>query len=127
MENKAKKTSYSDAELAEFKALIESKLEKSRNELQYLHDQIKELNEMGEPSRPGDYEEGSQTSEMEYLAEMATRQSSFIRHMENALGRIRRKTYGVCTVTGKLIEKRRLMLVPHATKSMEAKNNRPRQ
>ena len=66
-------------------------------------------------------EDGAGTLEREYLNQMASRAGSFIEHLEKALMRIENKTYGICTVTGKLISKERLMAVPHATKSLEAK------
>ncbi len=113
---------YSDAELLEFKALIEQKLEKARREMQYLNGQILEMQENIIGLGGGDISDGSSRhSEVELLTDMVSRQQQFIRNLENALLRIRNKTYGICTVTGQLIAKQRLMLVPHATKSVAGK------
>ena len=68
------------------------------------------------------FEEGSETMSKEANTQLAIRQEKFIRDLKNALIRIENKTYGICRVTGKLINKKRLMLVPHATLSIEAKN-----
>lgn len=114
---------YSDADLDEFKILIDSKLEKARNELAFLREQIIELNENSTNQRGGDWFDDSSThSELEMLNNQVSRQQTFIRDLENALIRIKNKTYGICTVTGNLIDKKRLMLVPHATKSVEGKH-----
>lgn len=123
----ANKNRFNDKELEEFRQIINEKLDKARKDLDFLGDQIKEINESGEGAKLGDWEEGTQTSEIEYLAEMAARQQQFIKHLENALIRISNKTYGICTVTGKLIDKERLKLVPHATKSIIGKNQENKQ
>lgn len=112
---------YSDKELAEFRDLINDKLEKARVQLKSLHSQLLEINNNSASGKLGDWEEGNDASEREYLANMAERQQRFIRDLENALGRIENKTYGICIVTGNKIDKKRLMLVPHTTKSVEAK------
>lgn len=113
---------YSDAELQEFKALIDDKMEKAKKELQYLEDQIQELTESSNDNQSGDwFDDSSLHTDIEMLSNMATRQRQFIDALEAALIRIRNKTYGICTVTGKLIDKKRLLIVPHATKSLEAK------
>ena len=97
----AEKTRYSDEELAEFKEIILKKIDTSPT--------FKVL------------EEGSATQEKEELTTMCARQQKFIRDLQQALVRIENKTYGICRVTGKLIPKERLRIVPHATLSIEAK------
>jgi RNA polymerase-binding transcription factor DksA len=115
---------YSDAELQEFKELILRKLEASKKELVYLQGVITRKDEGGGDDADGRYmtmEDGSVSMEREQLSQMASRQITYIDHLEKALMRIENKTYGVCRVTGKLIDKARLRAVPHATLSMEAK------
>lgn len=117
------KTRYSDKELAEFKVLIDEKLDAARKELNYLQEQIVEMNENNSDIQGSDwFDDSSIHSEVELLNNMAIRQRQFIQNLENALIRIENKTYGICTVTGNLIDKKRLLLVPHATKSIEAKH-----
>ena len=118
----AVKTRYSDAELQEFKALIEEKLDSARKELLYLQTQIKNSAEEMSEGKVYNLEDGTSTFEKEQLNTMASRQTQYIHHLENALIRINNQTYGVCRETGKLIQKERLMIVPHATLSIEAKN-----
>jgi RNA polymerase-binding transcription factor DksA len=120
---------YSDSELHEFKTLIQRKLESAKKELAYLQGLITRKDEMGGDNDDGRYmtmEDGSLSMEREQLSQMASRQITFIDHLEKALMRIENKTYGVCRVTGKLIEKARLRAVPHATLSMEAKTSKTR-
>ena len=115
---------YSDAELAEFKDLIMRKLESAKKELHYLQGLITRKDEMGGDESENRYmtmEDGSLSMEREQLSQMASRQITFIDHLEKALMRIENKTYGICRVTGKLIDKARLKAVPHATLSIEAK------
>jgi RNA polymerase-binding transcription factor DksA len=115
---------YSDAELAEFKELIQRKLEAAKKELAYLHGLITRKDEMGGDDTDNRYmtmEDGSLSMEREQLSQMASRQITFIDHLEKAIMRIENKTYGICRVTGKLIDKARLRAVPHATLSIEAK------
>ncbi len=117
---------YSDEDLKEFKSLIETKLEQSRKELNFTREQMLEINENSNNQQSGDWTDESSThTEMELLNNMLSRQQQFIRNLENALLRIQNKTYGICTLSGQLIDKNRLRLVPHATKSVEAKNARP--
>ena len=116
---------YSDKDLKEFEVLIKEKLEQSRSDFEELKESL---------SREGDnstddtsptfkmMEDGSDTNSREEVAQLASRQEKFIKNLENALLRIMNKTYGVCRVTGQLIPKERLRLVPHATLSIEAKN-----
>ena len=116
---------YSDADLVEFKELIQRKHEAAKKELGYLQGLITRKDDMGGDGDDGRYmtmEDGSISMEREQLSQMASRQITFIDHLEKAMMRIENKTYGICRVTGKLIAKERLRLVPHATMSIEAKN-----
>ncbi len=116
---------YSDEELAEFKDLILSRLDAARKELVYLQGLITRKDEAGTEdteNRFASMEDGSGAMEREQLAQLASRQIQFVNHLEKALMRIENKTYGICRVTGKLIDKARLRAVPHATLSIEAKN-----
>jgi RNA polymerase-binding transcription factor DksA len=115
---------YSDAELVEFKDLILKKLDQAKKELTYLQGLITRKDEMGGDENENRYmtmEDGSMSMEREQLSQMASRQINYIDHLEKALMRIENKTYGICRVTGKLIDKARLRAVPHATLSIEAK------
>ncbi|MDQ2863238.1 MAG: TraR/DksA C4-type zinc finger protein [Bacteroidota bacterium] len=115
---------YSDNELTEFKDLIARKLETAKKELGYLQGLITRKDEMGGDDTDNRYmtmEDGSLSMEREQLSQMASRQITFIDHLEKATMRIENKTYGICRVTGKLIDKARLRAVPHATLSIEAK------
>jgi DnaK suppressor protein len=121
----ADKTRYNDEELAEFKDIILRKLEKARND----YDVLKSAITMSESNDTQDtsptfkvLEEGAATLSKEEAGKLAQRQIKFIQHLEAALIRIENKTYGVCRETGKLIDKDRLRVVPHATLSIEAKN-----
>ncbi len=116
---------YSDKELAEFKKLILEKIEKAQRDLELIKSAyMNDLNNGTDDTSPTfkAFEEGSETMSKEANSQLAIRQEKFIRDLKNALIRIENKTYGVCRVTGKLIKKERLMLVPHATLSIEAKN-----
>ncbi|MFI5134527.1 MAG: TraR/DksA family transcriptional regulator [Chitinophagales bacterium] len=118
------KTRYSDKELEEFRQLILEKLEAAKNELKYLQDQISHKGDNNTSDTENTFassDDGSNSMEREYLTQMAARQRLYIDHLDKALVRIKNKTYGICRVTGKLIEKERLRAVPHATLSMEAK------
>ena len=115
---------YSDAELTEFRDLISKKLDSAKKELAYLQGLITRRDEMGGDETDNRYmtmEDGSMSMEREQLSQMASRQITFIDHLEKAMMRIENKTYGICRVTGKLIDKARLKAVPHATLSIEAK------
>ena len=115
---------YSDTELNEFRELIQRKLEAAKKELAYLQGLITRKDEMGGDETENRYmtmEDGSVSMEREQLSQMASRQITFIDHLEKAMMRIENKTYGICRVTGKLIDKARLRAVPHATLSIEAK------
>lgn len=114
---------YSDSDLTEFRELITKKLEAAKKELAYLQGLITRKDESGDldEGRYMTMEDGSVSMEREQLSQMASRQITFIDHLEKALMRIENKTYGICRVTGKLIDKARLRAVPHATLSIEAK------
>jgi RNA polymerase-binding transcription factor DksA len=124
VENNGPTMRYSDAELNEFRELIQRKLETAKKELGYLQGLITRKDEMGGDDTDNRYmtmEDGSLSMEREQLSQMASRQITFIDHLEKAMMRIENKTYGICRVTGKLIDKARLRAVPHATLSIEAK------
>ncbi|MEO6667956.1 MAG: TraR/DksA C4-type zinc finger protein [Ferruginibacter sp.] len=115
---------YNDSDLLEFRELIQRKLEAAKKELNYLQGLITRKDEMGGDESENRYmtmEDGSLSMEREQLSQMASRQITFIDHLEKAMMRIENKTYGICRVTGKLIDKARLRAVPHATLSIEAK------
>jgi RNA polymerase-binding transcription factor DksA len=115
---------YNDADLNEFRELINRKLDAAKKELSYLQGLITRKDEMGGDEAESRYmtmEDGSMSMEREQLSQMASRQITYIDHLEKALIRIENKTYGICRVTGKLIDKARLRAVPHATLSLEAK------
>ena len=116
---------YSDADLAEFKELIIKKINKAQADLDLIKSAyMNDLNNGTEDTSPTfkAFEEGSETMSKEANSQLAIRQEKFIRDLKNALFRVENKTYGVCKVTGKLINKERLLIVPHATMSIEAKN-----
>ncbi len=114
---------YSDGELIEFRDLINRKLDSAKKELTYLQGLITRKDDSGDldEGRYMTMEDGSMSMEREQLSQMASRQIQFIDHLEKAIMRIENKTYGICRVSGKLIDKARLRAVPHATLSMEAK------
>lgn len=114
---------YSDSDLAEFREIIQRKLDAAKKELAYLQGLITRKDEGGDmdEARYMTMEDGSVSMEREQLSQMASRQITFIDHLEKAMMRIENKTYGICRVTGKLIDKARLRAVPHATLSIEAK------
>ena len=119
------KIRFSDIELQEFKALIEEKIQKAKVDLELLRSSyMNDGNNGTEDTSPTfkAFEEGSETMSKEANTQLAIRQEKFIRDLNNALIRIENKTYGVCRVTSKLINKKRLFLVPHATLSIDAKN-----
>lgn len=122
----SEKNRYSDEELVEFKELILKKLEKARKDYDILKSAIT-LNESNDTQDTSPtfkvLEEGAATLSKEEAGRLAQRQQKFIQHLEAALVRVENKTYGVCRETGKLISKERLRAVPHATLSIEAKNN----
>ncbi|MFL2590518.1 MAG: TraR/DksA family transcriptional regulator [Flavobacteriaceae bacterium] len=119
------KNKYTDNELDEFKVLIEEKIQKAKKDLELLKSTyMNDGNNGTDDTSPTfkAFEEGSETMSKEANTQLALRQEKFIRDLKSALIRIENKTYGICRVTGKLIKKERLTLVPHATLSIEAKN-----
>jgi RNA polymerase-binding transcription factor DksA len=119
------KTRYSDAELDEFKTLIETKLVQAKKDLELLKGTLSHSDDHGTDDTGRSFnmmEDGSDTLTREEMSQLAVRQEKFIMNLQNALTRIENKTYGICRKTGKLIQKERLRLVPHATLSIEAKN-----
>jgi RNA polymerase-binding transcription factor DksA len=119
------KTRYSDEELKEFETLIIGKLDKAREEFKILKETLNRNNDEGTDSTSGGntkvLEDGAETAEKENMSQLAARQLKYITNLENALVRIKNGTYGICSVTGKLISKERLIAVPHTTQSIEAK------
>ena len=123
--SKNSKNKYSDKELEVFRKIINVKIEKAQNDLDliksaYMNDSTNGTEDTSPTFKS--VEEGSETMSKEANTQLALRQEKFIRDLKNALIRIENKTYGVCRVTGKLIDKQRLNIVPHATLSIEAKN-----
>ena len=120
------KLRYSDEELEEFKALIEEKLKTANAEYQDLRKQLRNGDNSDRDTAPvfKNMEDGADTLNREELGLRASRLEKFIKGLQGALVRIENKTYGICRVTGKLIPKERLRAVPHATLSIEAKENR---
>jgi len=119
------KTRYSDAELAEFKELIQEKLKEAHVDYTLLVGSLSHNDDHGTDDTGRTFnmmEDGSETLSREEVAQLAARQEKFIQSLQAALVRIENKTYGICRVTGKLIQKERLRLVPHATMSIDAKN-----
>ncbi|WP_117882207.1 TraR/DksA family transcriptional regulator [Aureibaculum luteum] len=119
------KERYSDADLNEFKEIILKKIENAKEDLALINSAYKNDSNNGTDDTSPTFkafEEGSETMSKESNVQLAIRQEKFIRDLKNALLRIENKTYGICRVTGKLIQKGRLKLVPHATLSIEAKN-----
>ena len=122
---KETKARYSDEELDNFRKLIDEKIRKAQADLELLRSAyMNDGNNGTDDTSPTfkAFEEGSETMSKEANTQLAIRQEKFIRDLRNAMIRIENKTYGVCRVTGKLINKKRLLLVPHATLSIEAKN-----
>lgn len=119
------KTRYSDSELNEFKELINKKLKEAQEDYELLRGSLSNSDNHGTDDTGRTFnmmEDGSETLSREEVAQLAVRQEKFIQSLQSALVRIENKTYGICRVTGKLIRKERLKLVPHATLSIEAKN-----
>lgn len=119
------KVRYSDTDLEKFKEIILEKVEKAKKDLELLRSAYKNDGNNGTDDTSPTFkafEEGSETMSKEANTQLAIRQEKFVRDLKNALLRIENKTYGICRVTGKLINPERLKLVPHATLSIEAKN-----
>jgi DnaK suppressor protein len=116
---------YSDSDLIEFEVLIQDKLKQAKDDLEQLRKSLSHEDDNSTDDTSPTFkmmEDGSETMSREETAQLAARQEKFIQSLENALVRIKNKTYGICRVTGKLISKERLRLVPHATLSIEAKS-----
>lgn len=127
MMQKKIKTKYTAAELKVFEKLINKKKETAKKELDFIKESLLRKHLSGTDSTQGalkTLEDGADTMEKESLSQLAARQQKFINNLENALIRIKNGTYGICKDTGKLIDKKRLKAVPHATQSIEAKLNR---
>ncbi|MGB3799992.1 MAG: TraR/DksA C4-type zinc finger protein [Lewinella sp.] len=116
-------TRYSDEELAEFKAIIDTKLAEARKQLQFYLDQLTEQTN-SEDGKVRGLDDGTGTMANEEMHRLASRQKQLIQHLENALLRIQNKVYGICRATGELISRERLRIVPHTTLSIHAKQNR---
>jgi RNA polymerase-binding transcription factor DksA len=112
-------TRYKDADLAIFKEVILKKIAKAKEEIDFYTDQIKNTSES--ETQFASIDDGSMTSERENMNQIVVRMQKLISHLESALVRIENKSYGICRETGKLIPKERLMVVPHATLSVEGK------
>ena len=124
---KKEKNKYSQKELIEFEKLINEKINKAQQELDFIKESLLRKHIAGTDSTQGalkTLEDGADTMEKESLSQLAGRQQKFISNLENALIRIKNGTYGICKDTGKLIDKNRLRAVPHATQTIEAKLNR---
>lgn len=120
------KVRYTDEELEEFRQLINEKLDKAKDEYEYLRTALtnSDGNDVSDTSPTFKVlEEGASTLSKEEAGRLAQRQMKFIQNLQAALVRIENKTYGICRETGKLIPKERLCAVPHATLSIEAKNS----
>jgi len=111
---------YSDTDLQEFKELIQGKIGEIKKEMKFYEEEIKTAN--SSENKFNNLEDGSLTLERESMNQTRARLQKLLQHMEYALMRIENKTYGICRETGKLIPKERLLAVPHATLSVEAKN-----
>jgi RNA polymerase-binding transcription factor DksA len=121
---KIEKTRYSDKELAFFEKIIDEKLVQAREQLEFYLNQLQEMADDPDAKIKG-LDDGINTMESERVSSLASRQRKLIQHLENAKIRIKNKVYGICRVTGKLISKERLIAVPHATLSIEAKQEQP--
>lgn len=115
---------YSDSDLAEFKELIDGKLKEAKENLHELSESLSHNNNGTDDTAPAQLkmEDGSEATSREEIAQLAARQERYIQNLKDALVRIENKTYGICRATGNLIKKERLKLVPHATLSIDAKN-----
>lgn len=123
MSEKALKTRYNDIELKEFEDLIEGKLSEAKKQLNFYISQLSDMADNPDSKVKG-LDDGIGTAENERMTTLAARLKKHIQHLENAKIRIQNKVYGICRVSGKLISKERLRAVPHATLSIEAKQNK---
>ena len=116
---------YSDADLAEFKEIIDKKLADAETDFRHFQGQLDHSDENAGTTTEGTtdlMEDGATSLSREKMAELASRQRKFIQNLKAALVRIENKSYGICRDTGKLISKGRLKIVPHTTLSIDAKN-----
>lgn len=124
MAKKENITRYSDEDLEEFRILIQKKLDQTEEQLESLESQIMEISENSSDDHGGDWVDDSSTNnDIEMLNNMAIRQRKYLVDLNNAMMRIKNKVYGVCQITGELIDKRRLLAVPTTTKSLTAKTD----
>jgi len=123
MNEKAKKTRYTDEELAEFNTLIAEKIVVAKEQLDYYLSQLSDMADNPDSKVKG-LDDGIGTAENERITTLAGRQKKHIEHLQNAQIRIKNKVYGICRASGKLISKKRLLAVPHATLSIEAKQKK---
>lgn len=128
MADKENITRYSDEDLEEFRALVQKKLDQTQEQLESLQSQIIEISENSSDDHGGDWVDDSSTNnDMEMLNNMAIRQRKYLQDLTNAMMRIQNRVYGVCVITGELIDKRRLLAVPTTTKSLTAKTDARRE
>ena len=123
MQDPTTRLRYSDADLEEFRTLIEKKLGRARGDLDFYQDSLREMADNSDTKVKG-LDDGSATAEVQRLQGLLNRTQRHVAHLENALQRIDAKSYGVCRETGELIPKERLRAVPHATLSIGAKMSR---
>lgn len=124
MAKKENLTRYSDEDLEEFRMLVAKRLEQTEEQLESLESQIMEISENSSDDHGGDWVDDSSTNnDIEMLNNMAIRQRKYLVDLNNAMMRIKNKVYGVCQITGELIDKRRLLAVPTTTKSLTAKTD----
>jgi RNA polymerase-binding transcription factor DksA len=121
----SEKAKYQPEELVEFKKIIDDKLAQAKEDLQLLMDQVSHKDDHGTDDTAPSFkllDDGSEVLSRDEISQLVGRQQKYVQNLENALIRIKNGTYGVCRVTGNLISKERLRVVPHATLSIEAKN-----
>lgn len=123
MSEKAAKTRYSDNELQEFENVIDTKLTEAKTQLEYYIQQLSDSADNPDSKSKG-LDDSIGSTENERITTLAARLRKHIHHLENAKLRIKNKVYGICRETNKLISKERLMAVPHATLSIDAKKNK---
>jgi RNA polymerase-binding transcription factor DksA len=124
MAKKENLTRHSDEDLEEFRVLVQKKLDQTTEQLESLESQIMEISENSSDDHGGDWVDDSSTNnDIEMLNNMAIRQRKYLVDLNNAMMRIKNKVYGVCLITGELIDKRRLLAVPTTTKSLTAKTD----
>ena len=118
------KNRYSAEELEEFRQIISGKLARAQAEYESLQKMLAEGKTTSSKGGVITMDNSAEVAERETLNDLAVRQLKFIKNLERAHARIEKGTYGICCVTGRLIDKERLRIVPHTTHSVEAKKNR---